>query len=249
MARPARVDLQVDLGERLQVYGQGLDARLQGDIRLIMDLSGRPQVHGLVQIRGGSWRGVGRDLQIEQGTLRFTGDPEDPVIDLVAWRRHQPVEAGVHLTVSAGLPVMTLLSRPEVPEPDKLSWLVLGTAFDTHRGGRNAALQAAAEVVVAGSDRTSPVRSLSSNFGLERLSIRTTSSGAGDPGGSEGFAPDNILTLGRRLSERLFLSYEQSLRGLQNLVRLQYQITEHLSFRLRAGSQTGIDLHWTRRDD
>lgn len=247
--KPVRTELRVDLGERFKVYGQGMDARLQGEVSLTLVESGWPRMHGTVQVCCGIWRGFGRDLPIEQGTLRFTGDPEDPAIDIVAWRRHQPVAAGVRLTGTARHPVLTLLSWPEVPEPDKLSWLVLGKAFDTTRGEQNAALQAAAALVMTSADRASPVRSLNSSFGLERLSIRTAPAGASDTFGAEGFAQDSIVTLGRRLTERLFLSYEQSVRGLQNLVRLQYQITQNLALRLRAGSQTGIDLNWTRRED
>jgi translocation and assembly module TamB len=207
------------------------------------------RVEGSVQTRAGVWRGFGQDLQIERGTLMFTGALEDPAIDVVAWRRYQPVEAGVELSGTARRPLLTLVSRPEVPDPDKLSWLVLGTAFDTTRGGQNAALQAAAAVLVAGTDAASPIRNLASNFGLDLLTLRTAPAGASDAGAAGSFAQDSIVTLGKRLTERLFLSYEQSLRGLQNLFRLQYQINERLNVRARAGSQTGVDLIWSRRYD
>ena len=45
------------------------------------------------------------------------------------------------------------------------------------------------------------------------------------------------------------MSYEQSLRGLQNLLRLQYEITERLSVRTKAGTQNAVDLLWTYRYD
>ncbi|MFZ9405606.1 MAG: translocation/assembly module TamB domain-containing protein [Burkholderiaceae bacterium] len=249
MGRACRAELQVDLGETLRVYGAGLETRLAGQVRLSGRLPDAVRVEGTVRTRAGTWKGFGQDLQIERGTLVFSGDLEDPAIDIVAWRRYQPVEAGVELAGTARRPVLTLVSRPEVPDPDKLSWLVLGTAFDTTRGGQNAALQTAAAVLVAGTDAASPIRSLASNFGLDLLTLRTAPAGASDAGASGSFAQDSIVTLGKRLSERLFLSYEQSLRGLQNLVRLQYQISDRLNLRARAGSQTGVDLIWSRRYD
>lgn len=242
-------DLQIDLGEQLRVHGAGLETRLVGQLRLSGQLPDGVRVEGSVQTRAGVWRGFGQDLQIERGTLVFTGALEDPAIDVVAWRRYQPVEAGVELSGTARRPLLTLVSRPEVPDPDKLSWLVLGTAFDTTRGGQNAALQAAAAVLVAGTDAASPIRNLASNFGLDLLTLRTAPAGASDAGAAGSFAQDSIVTLGKRLTERLFLSYEQSLRGLQNLFRLQYQINERLNVRARAGSQTGVDLIWSRRYD
>ena len=57
------------------------------------------------------------------------------------------------------------------------------------------------------------------------------------------------MTLGKRLTRSLFVSYEQSLRGLQNLFRLQYEVTERLSVRARAGTENAVDLVWTRRYD
>jgi translocation and assembly module TamB len=242
-------DLQIDLGEQLRVHGAGLETRLVGQLRLSGQLPDAVRVEGRVQTRAGVWRGFGQDLQIERGTLVFTGELEDPAIDVVAWRRYQPVEAGVELSGTARRPLLTLVSRPEVPDPDKLSWLVLGTAFDTTRGGQNAALQAAAAVLVAGTDAASPIRNIASNFGLDLLTLRTAPAGASDAGAAGSFAQDSIVTLGKRLTERLFLSYEQSLRGLQNLFRLQYQINERLNVRARAGSQTGVDLIWSRRYD
>jgi translocation and assembly module TamB len=242
-------DLQIDLGERLRVFGSGLDARLTGSLRLSGRIPEAPLLHGTVRTRSGTYRGLGQELQIERGTLVFSGDIEDPAIDLVAWRRFQPVEAGVSLAGTARRPVLTLVSRPDVPDPDKLSWLVLGTAFDTGRGGQNAALQAAAAVLVTGADARSPLRGLVSSLGLDLLSVRTSTVGAGEASSSGSFAQDSIVTLGKRLTERIFLSYEQSLRGLQNLFRLQYQISERLTVRARAGSEQAIDLIWSRRYD
>jgi translocation and assembly module TamB len=242
-------DLQIDLGDRLRVFGSGLDAQLRGELRLTGRLPEAPKLHGTVRTRSGTYRGLGQVLQIERGTLVFSGDIEDPAIDLLAWRRFQPVEAGVSLAGTARRPLLTLVSRPDVPEPDKLSWLVLGTAFDASRTGQNAALQAAAALLVSGADARSPLRGLVSGLGLDVLTVRTSTAGAGDTATSGTFAQDSIITLGKRLTDRIFLSYEQSLRGLQNLFRLQYQITDRLTVRARAGSDQSLDLIWSRRYD
>ena len=85
-------------------------------------------------------------------------------------------------------------------------------------------------------------------FGLDVLSIRTAQAGStGDSGSAASSAQDSIVTLGKRLTDRLFVSYEQSLRGLQNLLRLQYEISERLSVRARVGTQNALDLLWQYR--
>jgi translocation and assembly module TamB len=183
--------------------------------------------------------------------LVFSGPVDNPSIDLVAYRRYLPVEAGVSLTGTARLPRIALVSKPDVPEPDKLSWLVLGTGSDSARsGGQNSALQAAAATLLATADPSLAGPGIASTFGLDVLAIRTSQVGStGEAGSAATSAQDSIVTLGKRLTDRLFISYEQSLRGLQNLLRLQYEITERLSVRAKAGTQNAVDLLWTYRYD
>jgi translocation and assembly module TamB len=44
------------------------------------------------------------------------------------------------------------------------------------------------------------------------------------------------------LSDRLFVSYEQGIRGPWNLLRIQYRLTNRLALRGQSGSDTAIDL-------
>lgn len=244
-------NLQIDLGDRLRVVGAGVDARLVGRLTLRGRLPESPRLTGTVRIAQGTYTGFGQKLEIERGTLVFSGPVDNPAIDIVAYRRYLPVEAGVALTGTARTPRLALVSKPDVPDPDKLSWLVLGTGADTARsGGQNAALQTAAATLLAAADPNASGPGFASTFGLDVLSIRTSQAGStGEGGSAAASAQDSVVTLGKRLSERLFVSYEQSLRGLQNLLRLQYEITERLSVRARAGTQNGVDLLWIWRYD
>ena len=244
-------NLQIDLGDRLRVIGSGVDARLAGQLTLRGRIPDAPRLTGTVRIVQGTYTGFGQKLEIERGTLVFSGPVDNPAIDVVAYRRYLPVEAGVALTGTARTPRLALVSRPDVPDPDKLSWLVLGTSSDTARsGGQSAALQTAAATLLAAADPNASGPGIASTFGLDVLSIRTSQAGtSGESASAGGSAQDSVVTLGKRLTERLFISYEQSLRGLQNLVRLQYEITERLSVRARAGTQNGVDLLWTYRYD
>jgi translocation and assembly module TamB len=204
-----------------------------------------------VRVVQGTYTGFGQKLEIERGTLVFSGPVDNPAIDIAAYRRYLPVEAGVALTGTARTPRIALVSKPDVPDPDKLSWLVLGVGSDTARsGGESAALQTAAATLLAAADPNASGPGFASTFGLDVLSIRTSQVGSsGDTGSTAASAQDSIVTLGKRMTERLFVSYEQSLRGLQNLLRLQYEITERLQVRTRVGSQNAVDLLWTYRYD
>jgi translocation and assembly module TamB len=246
-------DLEIDLGDRFRVFGSGVEARLAGAVTLSGELPNDPRLNGTVRVVQGTYTGFGQKLQIERGTLVFNGPVDNPAIDIVAYRRYLPVEAGVALTGTANTPRLDLVSRPDVPEADKLSWLVLGIGSETARtGGEAAALQAAAATVLAASDSPFARRGgLAGTFGLDVLSIRTEQAGASGAQGADSStsAQDSIVTLGKRLSDRLFVSYEQSVRGVQNLLRLQYEITDRLSVRLKTGTDSSVDLLWTYRYD
>jgi translocation and assembly module TamB len=246
-----RSNLEIDLGDALRVFGAGVDARLAGKLTLRGSLPDAARLTGTVRVVQGTYTGFGQKLEIERGTLVFSGPVDNPAIDIAAYRRYLPVEAGVALTGTARTPRIALVSKPDVPEPDKLSWLVLGVGSDTARsGGESAALQTAAATLLAAADPNASGPGFASTFGLDVLSIRTSQVGSsGDTGSTAASAQDSIVTLGKRMTERLFVSYEQSLRGLQNLLRLQYEITERLQVRTRVGSQNAVDLLWTYRYD
>jgi translocation and assembly module TamB len=224
-------DLQIDLGDRLRVFGAGLEARLAGQLTLRGRLPDAPRLDGTVRIVQGMYTGFGQKLEIERGTLVFSG----------------AVEAGVAITGTAQVPKLTLVSKPDVPEQDKLSWLVLGVPADS-AGSQGAALGAAA-ALIASSDPRAPSFNVASTVGLDVLSIRSGQTGGLGSSSAASLAQDSIVTLGKRLTDRLFVSYEQSLRGLQNLFRLQYEITERFSIRARVGTSNAIDLLWTKRYD
>ena len=245
-------NLQIDLGDRFKVWGSGIDARLTGQLSLRGRLPDAPRMTGTVRVAKGTYTGFGQRLEIERGTLVFSGPVDNPAIDIEAYRRYLPVEAGVAISGTARTPQLKLVSRPDVPDPDKLSWLVLGTGADTARGtgGSSAALQTAAAVLLASGDPNGTAPSLARTFGLDVLSVRTGQGGSlGSAGSSASSAQDSIVTLGKRITDRLFLSYEQSLRGLQNLVRLQYELTERFSVRASGGTTNAVDVIWSYRYD
>jgi translocation and assembly module TamB len=70
--------------------------------------------------------------------------------------------------------------------------------------------------------------------GLEEVSLK----GAGN-------LESTILTLGKRLSSRAYLSYEQGLSGNEALVKINYTLTRRLSLRAQAGTTPALDLFYT----
>jgi len=75
---------------------------------------------------GGTYEAYGRTLALERGALNFQGAVDNPGINVLALRKGLPVEAGVEVLGTVARPKVRLYSSPDVPEGEKLAWLVLG---------------------------------------------------------------------------------------------------------------------------
>ena len=248
-------DLEVDLGERIRVRGSGVDARLAGTLRLRGTLPDAPRATGTVRIRDGTYTAYGQKLEISRGRVIFNGPLDNPVLDITAMRRGPAVEAGVAVTGTVLSPRVKLVSEPEVPDSQKLSWLVLGVGpEDARTGGQVAALQAAAATLFGG-EGGGLVSGIQESLGLDVLTIRNAAAsgfdanfGASFPGqAGTGSTPatgatQDVVAIGKRLGSRMLVTYEQGLRGIWSLLRFQYDITRRLSVRAQTGTDTAVDL-------
>jgi translocation and assembly module TamB len=80
-------------------------------------------------------------------------------------------------------------------------------------------------------------------LGLDELSVR------GEATNADGSTSAAALTLGKRLSNDLYLAYERSLAGTLGTVSIFYDLSRRLTLRARAGEENAIDLIFTLRYD
>ena len=55
---------------------------------------------------------------------------------------------------------------------------------------------------------------------------------------------NQVVTVGKRLSTRAYLSFEQNFLGTESIVKLSYALTRVLSVVARAGTDNGLDLNY-----
>ena len=256
---PIRIltDLAIDLGDRLRVTGNGIAARLTGSLQLLGTLPDDPKLTGVVNIVDGTYQAYGQNLKVEKGVVRFNGPIDNPALDLVAKRPFLPVEVGVAITGTALNPKIALISTPDMSEAHKLSWLVLGTdPQNAPSAAQSLALRQAAQALLVKDDgRYKP--GIGERLGLDvlnfgygsdtgpRQGVTESRNPTGLPGsqsGSAAAAQQEVVTLGKRIGSRLFVSYEQGVRGLFNLLRIQYALSRRLSVRAQSGSDNAVDL-------
>jgi hypothetical protein len=254
-------ELAVDLGERLRITGNGVAARLGGSLQVLGTLPDQPRLVGTVNILEGTYQAYGQNLRIDKGAaVRFNGPVDNPALDIVAKRPFLPVEVGVSISGTVLNPVITLVSTPDMPDTDKLSWLVLGTdPTNAPSAAQSLALREAARSLLLNDDgRHRP--GIAERLGLDVMNfgygsdtgpaqgITESKNPTGLPGGqgnsSASTTQQEVVTLGKRIGSRLFVSYEQGVRGLYNLLRIQYAAATTRSTccsRIRSTEDASVD--------
>lgn len=239
LLRNARVDLRLDLGQRLRLRGQGVDTRLGGELALSTP-GGQPEVRGTVRTLQGRYVAYGQDLEIERGEIVFTGALLNPRLDILAIRpRLDEVRVGVQIVGTAQNPRVRLYSEPELAEMEKLSWLVTGRAPDTLGRADTALLQRAALALLAGQGGGAmPGSKLFRSLGLDEVALSQRSSGE---------VQQTVVTLGRQLSQRWYLGYERGIGSALGTWQLIYRLGRRITLRGQSGEQNSVDVLWSWR--
>ena len=231
-----QVDLALDLGPDFVVRGRGLDATLKGKITLVGTGDAPLEAKGRISVVRGTYEAYGQRLQIDKGVLYFSGPLDNPGLEIVAMRKHLQVEAGVEVTGTARNPRVRLVSNPDVPDSEKLSWLVLGRGAEGAGTSEAEKLQAAAMALATGLGTAPLQQQLARAVGLDEIRFAAASS-AGQSSGA--------VAVGKRLSDRIYLTYEQGLSAATNMVRLSYQLSRNWSVRTEAGTAGAVDIFYT----
>lgn len=245
-ASPFSLNLDVNLGDALFFSGLGLEARLEGALQVRAEPKAPVHLSGAIRLEEGSYRAYGQNLTIERGVLSFQGSATTPAIDLLALRKGRQVEAGVAVTGTVRAPKLRLVSDPDLPDIQKLSWLILGRGNLEGGGvGDLSVLLAAGQGLLSNSDSVSLHQRLASSLGLDEVALKEAALSAS----SSTQASEQILALGKRLNDQLLLTYEQGLGGNTQVLVLTYQMTRHLSLVSRVGTETALDMLYTLRFD
>lgn len=237
---PLTMDIEADLGDEFRLLGMGIDAQLDGSVRL-RGTSAAPRANGSIRVVSGTYKAYGQNLTIERGVLTFSGRVENPALNIRAVRRRPEgeqlsetnVEAGVEVRGTALAPVAKLVSTPNVPDSEKLAWLVLGHGMEAVSGNEKGLLTAAAGALLGGKGGGFQSR-LANSLGVDELGLSS----------ADGLE-STVVTVGKRLSSRAYLSFEQGATTASSLVKLRYKLTPKITLQFQTGTNTALDVLYT----
>jgi translocation and assembly module TamB len=235
---PLTVDIEADLGDSFRLRGMGADAELAGSVRIRAAGGRPPRVNGTIRVVNGTYAAYGQKLAIERGVITFNGPYDNPALNILAVRKNpegEPpsetnVEAGVEIRGSALAPVAKLVSTPPVPDSEKLSWLVLGHGMEGTSGNETGVLSAAAAALLGGKGGGFQSR-LASSLGVDELGLSQAK-------GLE----STVVTVGKRISARAYMSFEQGATTASSLVKLRYKLNPRITLQFQTGTNTALDV-------
>ncbi len=178
---PFRMKLKLALGDNVHFVGMGLNAFIDGQLTMTAEPDSQMLGSGSFQIKQGSYRAYGQDLQIETGVISFPGGPlSQPGINLRATRTVGDVMAGIYAIGSASNPRITTFSNPPMSESQTISYLLTGTTPSD--AGKGAALSVGRQIsnklsISAGSNVKTGEREFHTRYRLSRKTYVETTTG------------------------------------------------------------------------
>lgn len=228
---PLAMDIEIKVGqERLHFSGFGLTADVQGQIKVVDNLSAR----GVLELKNGRYRAYGQRLQLRRARLVFSGPISQPYIDIEAVRVTGDVTAGLRLSGLADQPQTEIFSQPPMSQEQALSWLLLGRPLT---GGNsddsNMMSQAALALGMLG---TAPiVNRMADTFGIKEFELDTEGSGMSS----------SVMASGR-LTDKLVLSYGVGVFQPSSIIALRYELTKRLYLEAASSLASSLDLFYRR---
>ncbi len=235
-AFPIQGEISLVFGEKVRVKVEGLNTLLKGNIRVTLKNSKDLKAEGEIRADQGYYLVQGSKLEITRGRLIFKGPPDNPGLDVLAFRTIRgrqrledwvdEVKAGVVLTGTVRTPLVRLYSQPTMTESDIMSYILFGKPMG-REGDRTdlAILGKAARSLVGEKTETS----LISRLDLDSIDIQS----------SGGDVSRSIVTVGKYLDPRLYLGLGGSLFSNTYQVILRYALTPRLELETKGGTQSG----------
>jgi translocation and assembly module TamB len=233
-------EVRVVLGDRVIVKAEGVDAQLKGELRVAATSAEDVTARGEISVVKGRYSAYGVGLAIARGRVLFAGGPlDDPSLDILAVRTVSEVQAGVQVSGTVKKPLVKLYSRPAMADADVLSYMVLGRALGGEDKEETNALMKAAGALLSAGQSTALQDQVKKRLGIDVIEVEA---GGGDVSRS-------VVTVGKYLSSRLYVSYGRALFSEENLFKLRYRIGKRLELESHSGEASGVDLYYTIQFD
>lgn len=218
---PMRLDVTIAAPGRIFVRGRGLNAELEGGLRLT-GTSDAPQAVGGFTLKRGQLDILTRRLAFSRGIATFAGSMT-PVLDFLATTTIDNTTITIAVTGSAEDPEISFSSAPEQPQDEVLALLLFGKSMGNLTPTQLAQLAAAIATLTGGSD-SGPLAELRKSLGLDAIDLNLD----GEDGPS--------VAVGKYINDNIYLGVEQGAGKDSSRVTVDIDISNSLKLRGEVGA-------------
>lgn len=233
-----RLDLTVDLPQKVFVRGRGLDSEWGGGFK-IGGTANNPRISGKLEVIRGQLSFLGKLFRIKDGTVEIPqGEGIDPRIDVAAVYEETDLTVTIRAKGPVTQPEFTFASVPELPRDEIIARVLFGK--ETRQlSALEAAQLAAAVAELTGVTGGGPgVLDVARNIlGVDVLNVQ---------GGEEGTG--TTVSAGKYVTEEVFVGVEQGSQSGSGAVSVEVEITPNISVESKVGaegnSDVGVNFKW-----
>lgn len=231
---PINMDIDITTDGFATISGNGLNAQLSGDVRLL----GTPQsinTEGALTIASGQFNLLTRNFVLTEGQLRLI----DETIHLFIVATHQRGDVEIQATLRGPIDALqlSLRSDPMLPEDEIVAQLLFGKAVQNMSPWQ--ALQLANAInQLRGGESLDLFLATRDTLGLDTLEIDT----------ADDSESPVTLRIGRYLNSRIYLELDTELDADRSLTgRVELELTPNLFLETQTGGRGGrFHLRWRR---
>ena len=226
---PLTLNLDIDITAPNEIYiaGRGLDSEWRTDLQ-VSGTASDPVLVGTIQIVDGTFEFGGRQFELTEGDIAFSrGGGLLPRLDIVAsytaeTQARGDVTARIEVSGMADDPSIELTSTPALPQEDVMAIVLFGkvrgqlTAYESLQIARS----------VAALTGTGPFGGAGLTYSLRRAAGLDTLSF-----GQDAETGGGTLTVGKYVSDEVYVSATQGLGDAGNEVSVTYEVTDNITLK------------------
>ncbi|MBS0286633.1 MAG: translocation/assembly module TamB domain-containing protein [Proteobacteria bacterium] len=243
--------IEVIIKDKITYKGHGITSKVGGRLEINQQPGQPPLAKGKLFLTNGSYKAYGKVFDINYGQILFTGGPiYDPILDIRAERHIQPqspltsfksnqtILAGITFTGNLKTPKIGFYSNPSMPDPDIISYLIVGRPQNQINEAQAELLfQAVSQLAtIMGGNRNDVHFDLAEKLKLDQLGFSKKQNYIPTPG-SHNPLEDTVFVLGKQLSSRLYLNYSVGLVDSASQFGMRYAVGKNMMIEAATGTQ------------
>jgi len=234
---PIIVDLNVDLGDQLQVKAMGLDSIISGDLQVKQPKDKTASVYGTLSLSDGTYTVLSQKLTLEDSEIIFQGPTATPYISIEAIRdpdnTEDDVTAGVKVTGTPDNLDISIFSDPEMSQQEALSYLIQGQSLSNSSGSDSQITNMLMILQLSAANSFGVLNTVGNKLGIENLSV--ASSGTGD---------EQSVGLSGYIAPKVQISYGVGVFDNFAKFAIRYEVFENFFLEASTGLSQAIDAYY-----